>query len=88
MLKYFIQLENDHTVPKGTPGHGFDGFLDISGNDDSFLKIKHRHLYSCKPQPPNLERIPIRYGSFCIGISIMQVLIVTSGLGYSRLQRT
>ena len=25
-------------VPKGTPGHGFDGFLTISGNDDSFLK--------------------------------------------------
>jgi len=38
MRKYFIQLENDKIVPKGTPGHGFDGFLTISGNDDSFLK--------------------------------------------------
>lgn len=38
MLKYFIQLENDHTVPKGTPGHGFNGFLDISRNDDAYLK--------------------------------------------------
>jgi choline dehydrogenase len=38
MLKYFIQLENDHIVPKGTSGHGFNGFPDISGNDDAYLK--------------------------------------------------
>jgi choline dehydrogenase len=44
MLKYFIQLENDHTVPKGSPGHGFNGFLDISGNDDSFLKNQSQAL--------------------------------------------
>jgi choline dehydrogenase len=37
MTKYFIRLENDHIVPRGTPGHGFDGFLDISGNNRSFL---------------------------------------------------
>jgi choline dehydrogenase len=39
-----FQLENDHTVPKGTPGHGFNGFLDISGNDDSFLKNQSQAL--------------------------------------------
>jgi choline dehydrogenase len=44
MLKYFIQLENDHTVPQGTPCHGFNGFLDISGNDDSFLKNQSQAL--------------------------------------------
>lgn len=38
MRKYWIQLENDHTVPKGTPGHGFSGFLDISLNNDESLK--------------------------------------------------
>jgi hypothetical protein len=29
MLKYFVQLENGHTVPTGILGHGFNGFLDI-----------------------------------------------------------
>ncbi|KAH7323833.1 GMC oxidoreductase-like protein [Rhexocercosporidium sp. MPI-PUGE-AT-0058] len=38
MRKYWIQLENDHTVPKGTPGHGFNGFLDISLNNDESLQ--------------------------------------------------
>ncbi|RDL40480.1 GMC oxidoreductase [Venustampulla echinocandica] len=38
MRKHFINLENDHLVPKGTPGHGFNGFLDISVNTDEFLQ--------------------------------------------------
>jgi hypothetical protein len=29
MLKYFVQLENGHTVPTGALGHGFNVFLDI-----------------------------------------------------------
>ncbi|KAG4421748.1 hypothetical protein IFR04_005124 [Cadophora malorum] len=37
MRKYFVQLENDHTVPRGTPGHGFNGFLDISLNSGESL---------------------------------------------------
>jgi choline dehydrogenase len=44
MLKYFIQLENDHIVPKRTPGHGFNGILDISRNDDSNLKNQSQAL--------------------------------------------
>lgn len=37
MRKYFIDLEKDHSVPVGTPGHGFSGFLDVSVNDNSLL---------------------------------------------------
>jgi choline dehydrogenase len=37
MRKYFIKLENDHSVPVGTPGHGFSGFLDVTVNDDTLL---------------------------------------------------
>lgn len=38
MRKYFINLENDHVVPPGTPGHGFNGFLDINVNRPQFLQ--------------------------------------------------
>jgi choline dehydrogenase len=38
MRKYFIKLENDHSVAPGTPGHGFNGYLDIIVNDDELLK--------------------------------------------------
>ncbi|KUJ08061.1 GMC oxidoreductase [Mollisia scopiformis] len=38
MRQHFIQLENDHVVPVGTPGHGFSGFLDISVNTAEFLQ--------------------------------------------------
>jgi len=38
MKKYFIQLENDHSVPVGTPGHGFSGFLDVTVNTPEGLK--------------------------------------------------
>jgi len=37
MRNYFIRLENDHSVPVGTPGHGFNGFLDITVNDNELL---------------------------------------------------
>jgi choline dehydrogenase len=37
MRNYFIKLENDHSVPLGTPGHGFTGFLDITVNDNTLL---------------------------------------------------
>lgn len=37
MRKYFVKLENDHSVPEGTPGHGFEGYLDITVNDDELL---------------------------------------------------
>jgi choline dehydrogenase len=37
MRNYFIKLENDHSVPVGTPGHGFNGFLDITVNDNTLL---------------------------------------------------
>jgi choline dehydrogenase len=37
MRKYFIQIENDHSVPQGTAGHGFEGFLDITVNDQELL---------------------------------------------------
>jgi len=33
-----MDLENDHLVPVGTKGHGFNGFLDISVNGNDFLK--------------------------------------------------
>ncbi|KAK4223243.1 putative GMC oxidoreductase [Podospora fimiseda] len=29
----FQRIENNHYVPPGTPGHGFNGYLDINGND-------------------------------------------------------
>jgi len=38
MRKYFMRLENDHSVPQGTPGHGFSGYLDITLNTDELLK--------------------------------------------------
>jgi choline dehydrogenase len=38
MRKHYVNLENNHLVPKGTPGHGFDGFLDITVNTDELLK--------------------------------------------------
>ncbi|KAE8452291.1 hypothetical protein EG329_000991 [Mollisiaceae sp. DMI_Dod_QoI] len=38
MRQYFIKLENDHVVPKGTHGHGFNGFLDLTVNTAEFLK--------------------------------------------------
>lgn len=38
MRQYFERLENNHYVPPGTPGHGFNGFLDICVNDDEELK--------------------------------------------------
>jgi len=34
----FIRLENDHSVPKGTPGHGFEGYLDITLNSPELLE--------------------------------------------------
>ena len=37
MRKYFIELENDHSAPVGTPGHGFSGFLDITVNTPEAL---------------------------------------------------
>jgi choline dehydrogenase-like flavoprotein len=33
-----MDLENDHSVPVGTKGHGFSGFLDISVNGPGYLK--------------------------------------------------
>jgi choline dehydrogenase len=38
MRKYFIKLEKNNYVPSGTPGHGFNGYLDISLNDDEMLR--------------------------------------------------
>ncbi|KAF4630081.1 hypothetical protein G7Y89_g8062 [Cudoniella acicularis] len=38
MRQYFIKLENDHVVPVGTPGHGFDGFLDITINGPQYAE--------------------------------------------------
>lgn len=38
MRQYFIKLENDHVVKKGSPGHGFNGFLDITVNGPEFLQ--------------------------------------------------
>jgi choline dehydrogenase len=38
MRQYFERIENNHYVPLGTPGHGFNGFLDICLNDDEELK--------------------------------------------------
>ena len=37
MRQYFVKLESDHSVPIGTPGHGFSGFLDIVVNDNTLL---------------------------------------------------
>ncbi|KAH8812992.1 hypothetical protein F5884DRAFT_879142 [Xylogone sp. PMI_703] len=33
MRKYFEEFEHNNYLPKGTPGHGFNGYLDISLND-------------------------------------------------------
>jgi choline dehydrogenase len=37
MQQFFAQLENDHVVPPGTPGHGFSGPLDITVNGPQYL---------------------------------------------------
>ncbi len=33
MSQYFVKLENNQYLPQGTPGHGFDGWLDTSLTD-------------------------------------------------------
>lgn len=38
MTRHFVDLENDHSVPVDTKGHGFSGFLNISVNGPSYLK--------------------------------------------------
>ncbi|KAH8661682.1 hypothetical protein BGZ60DRAFT_530630 [Tricladium varicosporioides] len=38
MRQHYIDLENNHLVPKGTPGHGFSGFLDITVNGPELLQ--------------------------------------------------
>jgi hypothetical protein len=38
MRQYFINLETDHVVPPGTPGHGFRGPLDITVNGPQYLQ--------------------------------------------------
>lgn len=38
MRQHFIDLETDHSVPLGTPGHGFHGPLDITVNGFEFLQ--------------------------------------------------
>jgi choline dehydrogenase len=37
MRKYFQRVENNHYLARGTPGHGFDGYLDISINTPETL---------------------------------------------------
>ena len=37
MRKYFVRIENNHHVPPGTPGHGFNGYLDIRVNEKDVL---------------------------------------------------
>lgn len=37
MRQYFVRLENNTYLPPGTPGHGFDGFLDVSLNEPQVL---------------------------------------------------
>ena len=29
MRRYLIDIENATFVPEGTPGHGFDGYIDV-----------------------------------------------------------
>jgi choline dehydrogenase len=38
MRKYFINLENNHVVPPGTLGHGFNSFFEITVNGPQFLQ--------------------------------------------------
>lgn len=38
MRQHYINLENNHQVAKGTPGHGFEGFLDITVNTPELLQ--------------------------------------------------
>ena len=37
MRQYLIKVENNHYVPKGTPGHGFEGYLDLRLNPPDVL---------------------------------------------------
>ncbi|KAF3025491.1 hypothetical protein E8E14_006449 [Neopestalotiopsis sp. 37M] len=37
MRKYFIKMENNTYLPKGTPGHGFEGWLQTSIGDYGFV---------------------------------------------------
>ncbi|KAM3073933.1 hypothetical protein ACMFMG_008549 [Clarireedia jacksonii] len=38
MRRHFATVENNHYVPLGTPGHGFNGYLDVSLNGDENLQ--------------------------------------------------
>lgn len=44
MQKFFAQLEHDHVVPPGTPGHGFSGPLDITTNGPQYLQNQSNAL--------------------------------------------
>lgn len=44
MREHFVNLETDHSVPKGTPGHGFEGYLDITVNSNENLKNQSQLL--------------------------------------------
>jgi len=41
--RIFERIENNHYLPEGTPGHGFDGYLDIVGNNGTLWE-KHFDL--------------------------------------------
>lgn len=35
MREIFVEIERNHYLPAGTPGHGFDGYFDTNAPDDS-----------------------------------------------------
>jgi choline dehydrogenase len=59
MRQYFIAVEHDHLVPPGTPGHGFNGFLDITVNtpqliqNDSNAVLAFKGIASVLGEDPN-----------------------------------
>jgi choline dehydrogenase len=64
MQQYFAQLEHDHVVPPGTPGHGFSGPLDITVNGPEYLqnqtnafKVLQATANSLGQNPANLSNI-------------------------------
>jgi choline dehydrogenase len=64
MTKYFIKLEKNEIFPKGTPGHGFDGWLSLATldtswarNDTDSRKIMVALAKATNQDPNNLEKL-------------------------------
>jgi choline dehydrogenase len=67
MRKYFMRIENNTYVPKGTPGHGFDGWVKISqgygyppGPGSDGFTLDQKLAMSTNQNSANVESLVVR----------------------------